>query len=64
MLEAKPVPDHTLQMQLGRVSRYYELQRDQASHWDWVPKKRSQSAFGDLVAIPFDVTLGEADRDR
>jgi hypothetical protein len=64
MLEAILVPDDTLQMKLGRVSRHNELQRNLASHWDYLRKKRTESAFGDLVATPFDVTLAEADPDR
>lgn len=64
MLEAKLVANHTLQMKLGWVGWHYEFHRDHASQWDWLGKEDTQSAFCDVVAVPFDAALAEADRDR
>jgi len=64
MLEANLVAHHSLDTQLGRVGRHYELQRDHASHRDFFRKRHTESAFSDLVAVCFEITLLESDRDR
>jgi hypothetical protein len=46
------------------VGRHNELQRDHASHRQFFLKKRAEAAFGDLIAIPLEITLLESDRNR
>ena len=64
MLEANLVAHHSLDTQLGGVGRHYELQRDHASDRHFLRKRDTESAFGDLVALCFEVSLVESDRDR
>jgi len=64
MLEANLIADHSLHMQLDRGTRHCEVQHDHAARWDWLRKKRTEPAFRDLVAVPFEVTLAEADCER
>jgi hypothetical protein len=64
MLEANLVAHHNLDTQLGRVGRHYELQRNHAPHRHFFRKRHAEPAFGDLVAVCFEVTLVEGDRDR
>ena len=63
MLEADLIAHHSLDMH-GRVGRHNKLQRDNASDWHFLCKERAQTAFRDLVAVPFDFSLMESDLDR
>jgi len=64
MLEANLVAHHSLDTQLGRMGRHCELQRDHASDRHFFRKRHTEPAFGDLVAVCFEVSLVESDRDR